>query len=523
MAAEDLRQPVVRRGREAGRDLRVGAVDPDLRNADLAPCRVVPDHDDDRKVEAGQRVELEAVQSERAVTRDDDDLLRGRRGLDAERVRRPDAETAERTGIEPVAGTVDAQDARDRRHDVAAVADHDGAGIEDAVELGAEPVVVDRCGLRLDLDPVLVPPRRLGLAEAGEPCLPVGSAVLHRVGEDAQHRRAVADDPGLGRSVTPDLGRIGVDVDELRVRREAAEAEAKVERRSDHADDVRRLERDPTRVLEEKVVVGRQRAACGAAQEDGQPAVLGERGELRPGTVPPNPAAGDDGGPLGVREQVGRLHQLARLAEGAGRRAGGGNLAGRGLGEEDVHRQLEVRRPARLGERVPEGGGHELRDPLRVGAERRPLRDRPQERELVELLERSLLRLRERASAAEHDERRLRHERVRDGGDGAGDARPCGRDGDSAGPPHPAPCLGGVRGGLLVADVDDPHSLETAALVDRHHVPTREREDRLDAVRRDRPRRQAPALQTLGHPPSLTRDGRREIAGGSTGLRRTRG
>jgi hypothetical protein len=56
---------------------------------------------------------------------------------------------------------------------------------------------------------------------------------------------------------------------------------------------------------------------------------------------------------------------------------------------------------------------------------------------------------------------------------------------------------------LLVTNVDDAHTLEAAPLVDRHHVPTREREDRVDALRLDRPGNEMPALYALGHAPTL--------------------
>src|SRR5437588_12057597 len=52
--------------------------------------------------------------------------------LDAEGVRRPHAETAERTWIEPVPRSVDAKYARGRCDDVAPVADHDRARVEHA-------------------------------------------------------------------------------------------------------------------------------------------------------------------------------------------------------------------------------------------------------------------------------------------------------------------------------------------------------------------------------------------------------
>ncbi len=281
---------------------------------------------------------------------------------------------------------------------------------------------------------------------------------------------------------------------------EAAEAEPEVERRPEHADDVGGLERAAPLVREDELVLRRQGAPAGAVQEDRQPAVLDEEPELLPGAVPPDAAAGDDDRPLGPRQQVGGLHDLARVAEGprvGARRRRLGLL--RGLVEEDVHRQLEVDGAARLGERVPERGRDELRDPVGGEAGRRPLRDRLEDRELVELLQRALPRLDERSRAAEDDERRLRGEAVRDRGDDAGDARARGHDRDAAAAPDAAPGLRGVRGGLLVADVEDADPLEPAALVDRHHVPAREREDRVDALGCDRPGGEAASLHALGH------------------------
>ena len=52
MATEGIDQAVVRSRREASRNLVFLAVDTDLRDPDLAPCRVVPDDEYGRKREA---------------------------------------------------------------------------------------------------------------------------------------------------------------------------------------------------------------------------------------------------------------------------------------------------------------------------------------------------------------------------------------------------------------------------------------------------------------------------------------
>ena len=268
---------------------------------------------------------------------------------------------------------MDAEDARHRGDDVAAVADHDGVLVEHPVELGAEAVVVDRRGVGLDLGAVLVPPRRLGRAQALEPRrAAVAAALSTPSGERAEHGGAVADDRGVRDAVPAELARVAVDVDQL-ARAEPAVAEPEVERRPDHADDVGLVERRAARVLEEELVAGRQRAAAGAVQEHGQPAVLGERGELGRGAVPPDAAARRRR--RAARRALRRLggrHELARVAERArgdrdGRGATGSGVA---VGEEDVRRQLEVDRPARRRERLPERDRHVLRDA--VGATGRP-------------------------------------------------------------------------------------------------------------------------------------------------------
>jgi hypothetical protein len=232
---------------------------------------------------------------------------------------------------------VDAQHARHGRDDVAAVADHDRARIEHLVEHFAEAVVVDRRRVRVHLRAVLVPPRALCLTQPLEPRLAVDAHVLHAVGEDPEHGRAVADDAGVGCAVPPEFRRVGVDVHELRVA-EAAEAEPEVERRPDYADHVGRLERRAARVLEEQLVFRRQRAATGAVQEDRQLPVLREERELLPRAVPPDPVAGDHRRALGAVEQLGSLHHLARVAERSRRRARRSSLDVVRVGKKHVHR-----------------------------------------------------------------------------------------------------------------------------------------------------------------------------------------
>ena len=343
-----------------------------------------------------------------------------------------------------------------------------------------------------------VPPCRLDRTEVLEPGGAVSLRRSHAFGERAQHRRAVADDRRVRDAVPAELARVAVNMDQLPLP-ETAIAKAEVERRPDDADDVRLLECRAPGVLEEELVAGRQRAATRAVQVDGYAARLGETRKLGGGAVPPDAASRHDGRTLGSPQEVGRLVQPARVGEGArrlGRERDGLRIA---VGEEDVGGKLEVHRPAWRRERLPECERHVLGDPVDLRAHRGPLRDRLHQRELVELLQRTPLRLRERPGAAEHDHRRLGGKAVCDGRDGPGHPRPRGDEGDARRAPDSPPRLGGVRRGLLVADVHDADALVPAPLVDRHHVAAGEREDRVDARGRDRARREPAALDPFSH------------------------
>ena len=127
-----------------------------------------------------------------------------------------------------------------------------------------------------------------------------------------------------------------MDVDQLPLP-EPPVAQAKVERRPHDADDVRLFQGGATGVLEEELVVGGQRAAPRPVEEDGQPAVLGESGELGGRAVPPDAVACDDRGPLRGAQQVCRRHQLVRVGERA-RRGGGGDDLRVAVREQDVGR-----------------------------------------------------------------------------------------------------------------------------------------------------------------------------------------
>ena len=197
-----------------------------------------------------------------------------------------------------------------------------------------------------------------------------------------------------------------MDVDELGRGRKPSELEPEVERRPDDADHIGVGQGPTTGMLEEERMLGRQRTATGTVEVDGQAAVLSEDAELLPGAVPPDACPCDHRRTLGLGEQVGGLHHLARIAEGARVRARALGNAG-AVRKEHIHGELEVDRPARLRERVSERGRDVIGDAIRLGADGGPLRDRRQDRALVELLQCALARLSERPGATDHDERRL--------------------------------------------------------------------------------------------------------------------
>ena len=89
-----------------------------------------------------------------------------------------------------------------------------------------------------------------------------------------------AGEAQLERAVAPELDGIAVDHDDARVLGEARRppvAEAKVERRAEHEDEVGVAERPAARLGEGDRVIRRQRAAPRAVHEHGEARGLGER------------------------------------------------------------------------------------------------------------------------------------------------------------------------------------------------------------------------------------------------------
>ena len=163
---------------------------------------------------------------------------------------------------------------------------------------------------------------------------------------------------------------------------------------------------------------------------------------------------------------------------------------------QHVHRDLEERRAGDARGGVAHRQLDVLGDARGVVARVGPLRDGPDHVHVVHLLERAAAQVRERALAADHQDRAVRAPGVRDAGDAVGDAGAGGDDrAADLGGVQPAVRVGRVDGRLLVAHVDDLDALVERAVVDGHDVPAREREDAVDAGHLERARRE---LSTVG-------------------------
>ena len=289
-----------------------------------------------------------------------------------------------------------------------------------------------------------------------------------------------------GRPRMDALGLCAVDDDDLGVLAErAAEAEPEVHRHADDERDVGALQRRRTHAREGEPVVGGHAPAREAVEEHRDAERLDELEQRVLAVPPPQVAARHDDRPLGLRQQRERAPQLVGVGLAAALAARQhGRLAVVGpLGEHVVEREVDERRPARRAQRRGERLVDECRDlPRRLGRGGEP-RQRPHERQVIDLLQRALPPAPRRRATAEHDHRRVALQRrphrahpVRDAGSG-GQRR-------HAGPPRDLrPALGRERRGRLVARVDERDALGAAAVVDREEVPAREREDGVDALR----------------------------------------
>src|SRR3954451_13571317 len=273
VAAEHLCELVVLDVGELVADVAaIRAVLLDLAVADLVHVRVVADDPDERQVEAHGRVEVEAGEAERAVAEQAHDLTVGVGLLGADAERHADADRPERARVHPQAGALRLHHAAKERDDVAAVADEPRVLGEGLVDLVREAQRVDRRGVLHEPRQALILQALLLGAERLEPALALLAlaAALGRLGHLAEDRTGVADEAQRDVAVLADGAVVHVDLDDLRLARQAlAVAHPEVERRADDEDHVGVVERVTARQVEVVRVAGGQRAAGGAVHVRG--------------------------------------------------------------------------------------------------------------------------------------------------------------------------------------------------------------------------------------------------------------
>ncbi len=285
-----------------------------------------------------------------------------------------------------------------------------------------------------------------------------------------------------------ELGGIDVDVDHLHVLGEArrlAELDHVVEPGADHQQHVGLGEGLDARVEERELVVLGDGAAGDRRRVERDAAGVDELAKLGGGVRPPHAAAADDQRPLGLGEERDRFLHGARIAERARQRLVLRREAELALVDglaQHVAGQVEVDRPRLAGGGVAEGARHQVGNAARVHDLLRPLGDRLEHADLVDLLEGVHVLADGRARAADGDERRrvgprVGHARHEVGGAGAGAAHAHARA-----LLDPPPRVGRVRGRLLVVRVDGADAHLDQGALRLEHGPAHQEEQRVAAL-----------------------------------------
>ena len=249
-------------------------------------------------------------------------------------------------------------------------------------------------------------------------------------------------------------------------------------------------------------MVGRQQPAAQAVGEDGQPGGLREGAQGVLSSRPEDVGADHEDGSVGFVDELGDRRDRVAVGRGAGQLVGPGRIGKRRRGSAPgVERDVDERGTSVGRARGPQRGVDELGDLFRRRCGARRLRDRRDDRHVVELLQRPGAPSRLRCASAEHQHRRPVERRRRDGAHAVGDARPRGQRGGAGPAGHLGPTFGRERRRLLVACVDQPDAGLDAAVVQREEVPARQREQRVDVVAAERLGRQPATvgLERLRH------------------------
>src|SRR5208337_751610 len=136
---------------------------------------------------------------------------------------------------------------------------------------------------------------------------------------------------------------------------------------------------------------------------------------------------------------------------------------------------------------MAESGRQVFWNPLGMRDTARPLGDRPQDAHLIDRLQRQLVILDERASAADQNHRDRVHESVGDPGDGVCDSWPCRDDRDARTPRRARPSVSHMRRCLLVTSIDHAETVCAAGRVNRIEMAAVERENLAHTLLLERP------------------------------------
>ena len=264
---------------------------------------------------------------------------------------------------------------------------------------------------------------------------------------------------------------------------EGTEAEPEVQRDPHDHHEVGAPEGGGACAGDEQRVAGRQHASPHAVRDDRHAGGLCQPAGLLLRTVGPHVGPDHQHGPHGLGQQPPDLGDCSRVR--GHRRAD--RVRGRphlGPAEQLVHRDVEEDRAAVRcrggGQRCVEAGG----DLVHRRDRRRRLGHRREQRRVVELLKAPGPPAELGGAAAHHEQWRAVEVRGRHGADPVGHARACGEDREA----RPAGQLGrrlrSEHGGLLVADVDEPHRWVglDGAVVHREDMCPGQGEHRVDAV-----------------------------------------
>ncbi len=304
----------------------------------------------------------------------------------------------------------------------------------------------------------------------------------------AQDRAWIADQSQADVAILADGAVIHVDLHQSQILADAlAVAHAEVERRTHDQEHVGVGERLGSGAIEMMRIAGRQQAAACAVEVSRNIEAAQQRDGFLVAARRPDLLAVQDGRPLRIDENVGQFLDVARVADGTRRRPVMAGLRHHGLGDVDlaveyVARNLQVHRAGRAVERLARRHRDHIRNTLGARDGRGKFRDWADDVDVRQILQRSHLVLSQRTLAADVQDRTFGAKRGGNARNRIREARPGGRDHAAELAGLACVAIGGMRGNLLMADVDDANPFIDAAIVDVDDVAAAKRENRVDAL-----------------------------------------